>query len=83
MKCEAELDLSWTKDCVLMKHHDNRIGANFMITSTKFYVPRVTLSINDNTKFLEILKQGFKRTISRKSYISEITTQPKTAIWIM
>ena len=35
-----------------------------MITSTKLYVPVVTLSINDNIKFLEKIKQGFKRTIS-------------------
>ena len=33
------------------------------------------MSIND--KFLENIKQGFKRTISWKKYRSEITTQPK------
>ena len=37
-----------------------------MITSIKLYVPVVTLSINDNTKLLENIKQGFKRTISCK-----------------
>ena len=35
-----------------------------MITSTKRYVPVITLSVNDNMKFSEHLKQGFKRTIS-------------------
>ena len=37
---------------------------NFMINGTKLYVPAVTLSINDNIKFLENIKQEFKRTIS-------------------
>ena len=35
------------------------------------------MSINDNIKFLENIKQGFKRTISWNKYRSEITTQPK------
>ena len=42
-----------------------------------FYVPLVTLLINDNIKFLENIKQGFKRTISWNKYRSEITTQTK------
>ena len=48
-----------------------------MITSTKLYVPVVTLPINDNIKFLEKIKQRFKRTISWKKYRSETTTQTK------
>ena len=47
-----------------------------MITSTKCYYPVVTLSIDD-IKFLENVKQGFKRTISCSKYRSEITTQQK------
>ena len=47
--CEIELDLSRTKECVLVKHHNNLTGVNFMI----IYVPVVTLSMNDNMKFLE------------------------------
>ena len=52
-----------------------------MITSTKLYVPVITLSIKDNIKFWENIKQGFKRTISWNKYRSEITTQPKNNIW--
>ena len=52
-------------------------GAKFQITNTKFYVPVVTVSINDNIKFLENIKLGFKRTISWNKYRSEITTQTK------
>ena len=35
INCEIELDLSWTKDCVLIEHHDNISGVNSMITGTK------------------------------------------------
>ena len=52
-------------------------SATFQINNAKLYVPVVTLSINDNIKFLENIKQGFKRTISWNKYRSEITTQPK------
>ena len=51
--------------------------ATLQISNTKLYVPLVTLSINDNIKFLQNIKQGFKRTISCKKYRSEITTQSK------
>ena len=52
-------------------------GATFQIKNAKIYVSVVTLSINDNVKFLENIKQGFKGTISWNKYRSEITTQPK------
>ena len=35
------------------------------------------MSIDDDTKFLENIKQGFKRTISWNKYRYEITAQPK------
>ena len=50
-------------------------GATFEIDNTKLYVPVFTLSVNDNIKFLENIKAGFKITISWKKYRSEITTQ--------
>ena len=62
-----------------MKHftaligNNHIIGKSFIITSTKLYVPVFTLSINGNIKFLENIKQGFKRTISWNKYRSEIT----------
>ena len=49
-------------------------GAKFQINNVTLYVPVATLSINDNTKFFENIKQGFKRTISWNKYRSEITT---------
>ena len=57
--------------------NNNTTGVNFVITSTKLYVPIVTLSVNYNIRFLENIKQGFKRTISWNKYRSEIATQPK------
>ena len=77
INCEIELDLSWTKNCVLTEQNSNITGVNFVITSTKLYVPVVTLLINDNNKFLENIKEGFKRTISWSKYRSEIATQIK------
>ena len=76
--CEIELDLSWEKDCVLIELHGNITGVNFMTTSTKLYALVVPLPINDNTKYLENIKQGFfLKKNSLNKYKSEITTQTK------
>ena len=48
-----------------------------MITETKFYVPIVTLSNQDNVELLQQLKSGFKRTINWKKYQSSIKTYAK------
>ena len=42
---------------------------------TKLYVPVVTLSTQNDNKLLEQLKPGFKRTIIRIKYRSEMTKQ--------
>ena len=42
INCEIELDLSRAKDCVLIEHHNNIAGVNFIVTSSKIYVPVVT-----------------------------------------
>ena len=52
-------------------------GKTFQINNAKCYVPVVILSTNDNIKFLENIKQAFKRTISWNKHRSEITTQAK------
>ena len=56
---------------------DNPENAIFEITDTKLYVPVVTLSKENDTKLLEQLKTGFKRTIKRNKYRSQMTIQPK------
>ena len=82
------IDKPWTKDCELIENQDKITGVNFIITTTKPYVPVVTLSINDDIKFLEKIKRRSKdkRTISWNKYRSEITTQPKSnhlIIWFI
>ena len=52
-------------------------GGTFQLNNAKHYVPVVPLSINDNIKFLENIKQGFKRTTSSNKCRSEIATQTK------
>ena len=43
----------------------------FAITDTKLYVPVVTLSTQENTKFLQQLKSSFKRVINWNKYLSK------------
>ena len=52
-------------------------GAKFKITDTKLYVPVVILSKENDTKLLEQLKSGFKRTIKWTKYRSQMTIQPQ------
>ena len=52
-------------------------SAMFQINNAKLYVSVFALSINDNVKFLENIKQGFKRIVSWNKYRSEIATQPR------
>ena len=95
---EIELDLKWTKNCVISQicktpqdpanpianppnpliQATQTTGATFKINNAKLYVLVVTLSINNNIKFLESVEKGFiSRTISWNKYRFEITTQPQ------
>ena len=53
------------------------IGAAFKIEDTKLYVLVVALSAENDNKLLEQLKTGFKRTITRNKYRSEMSNQTK------
>ena len=71
INCEVNLDLTWSRDCVIT----NSTGAGkFAITETKFYVPVVTLSTQDNAKLLQQVKSGFKTIISWNKYESSVKT---------
>ena len=89
---EVELILTWFKNCVLTGKSareadydanpvvykiDNPENATFKIMNTKLYVQVVTLSKEDDTKRLEQLKSGFKRTIKCNKYRSQMKIQPK------
>ena len=50
-------------------------GIEFQIKDTKLYVPFVTLSKENDTKLLEKLKSGFKKTIKWNKYKSQMTIQ--------
>ena len=90
INCEIDLDFTWSKISLTSEIsrtpkvvEDDPMdatqteGATFKINKTKLYVLVVTLPINDNIKFLENVKQGFKRTISWNKYWSEITALSK------
>ena len=86
INCEMELILTWSNKRVLADmtvdaDTDPAIiapsGATFKITDTKLNVPAVTLSKENDTKLLEQLKLGFKRTIKWNKYRSQITIQPQ------
>ena len=51
--------------------------ATFQLNSTRLYVPVLTLSINDDIRCLENIKQGLKGKISWNRYRPEITTTKK------
>ena len=68
INCEVNLILIWSSTCVIT----NSTGAGtFAITDTKLYVPVVTLSTQENTKFLQQLKSGSKRVINWNKYLSK------------
>ena len=92
INCEVELILNWLKNCMLISkatrnanysvdpnvHEINNLeNATFQITDTKLYVPDVTLSKENDTKRLEQLKSGFKRTIKWNKYRSQMGIQPQ------
>ena len=71
INCEVNLILTWTSTCVLISTVAQNLAARFAITDTKLYVPVVTLSRQENTKFLQQLISGFKRVINWNKYLSK------------
>ena len=69
--CEVNLILTWSSTCVLIATNIQNQAATFAITDTKLYVPVVTLSTQNNTKFLQQLNSGFKRVINWNKYLSK------------
>ena len=71
INCEVNLILTWSSTCVLISTKIRNQNPTFAITDTKLYVPVVTLSTQENTKFLQQLKTGFKRVINWNKYLSK------------
>ena len=80
INCEVNVILTWSSTCVLIATNIPNQNATFAITDTKLYVPVVTLSTQENTKFLQQLKSGFKRVINWNKYLSKpiISTKSKS-----
>ena len=64
INCEINIDLTWSKNCIIVARDIANQGTTFPIADTKCYFPVVTLSTQDNAKMLEQLRFGFKRTIN-------------------
>ena len=71
INCEVNLILTWSSTCVLIATNTPNQNATFAITDTKLYVPVVTLSTQENTKFFQQLKSGFKRVINWNKSLSK------------
>ena len=71
INCEVNLILTWSSTCVLIATNVQNQNATFTITDTKLYVPVVTLSTQENTKFFQQLKSGFKRVITWNKCLSK------------
>ena len=85
--------LSWYANCVITSlekrlvtaaqgdnpaaYDDSTTNATCKITDCKLYVPVVTLSAENDSKLLEQLKTGFKRTLKWNKYRSEMSNQCK------
>ena len=74
INCEVNIILTWSPTCVISSATGE---TKFKITETKLHVPVVTLSTQDNSKLLQQLKSGFKRTINWNKYQSSIKTYPQ------
>ena len=91
---EIEYNSSWSRYCIIFEmsrttavpanppiptvEATHTTWAKFQINNAKLYVSVVTLLINDNVKFWENIKQGFKITIFWNKYKYKITIHLKS-----
>ena len=80
--CKIHLELNWNNDCVMYRTDTYAGGDNindrkttFQITSTKLYVPVVTLSTKDNENLAKQIDERFKRSVCWNEYKSKIETK--------
>ena len=70
--CQIHLEFNWSKDCVM----SSVVGATeFKITSTKWYVPIITLSSKGNSELVKLLEDGFNRPVYWNEYQTKIETR--------
>ena len=70
INCIIHLELNWYNNCVMYGANTYAVGDNinkrettFQITSTKLYVPIITLSTKDNVNLTKHLNERFKRAV--------------------
>ena len=71
--CEISLQLIWSEECFLVAGTLADQEPAFRITDTKFYVPVITLSTQDNINLLKQSESVFKRIINWNKYLSKAT----------
>ena len=86
INCKLHLELNWNNNCVMYGADTYAGGDNvsnrettLKITSTKLYVPIVTLSTKDNVNLTKQLNEGFKRSVYWNEYKSKIETKEAEA----
>ena len=82
INCKIHLELHWNNNCVMYDTNTYLAGDNvnnrettFQITSTKLYVPIITLSTKDNVNLTKQLNEGFKRSVYWNKYKSKLETK--------
>ena len=71
ISCEINIILIWSANCVIICTNVANQNPTFEITETKFYVPVITLSTQDNSKLLPQIKSGFKQAINWNEYLTK------------
>ena len=81
INCKIHLELNWNNNVVMYGADTYAGGDNanvrdttFKITSTKLYVPIVTLSTKDNVNLTKQLNEGFKKSVYWNEYKSKTET---------
>ena len=86
INCKIHLELNWDNNCAMYGtdtysggDNANNSETTFKITSTKLYVPIVTLSTKDNVNLTKQLNEGFKRSVYWNNYKSKKETKEADA----
>ena len=83
INCKIHIELNWDNNCVMYgadayAADNNNRETTFQITSTKLYVPVVTLLTKDNENLIKQLDEGFKTSVYWNECKSKIETKTET-----
>ena len=77
INCGISLQLKRSRNCIIVAATTNNQNPTCQINDTKLYVPVVTLSTQENIKFLKELEFGFRRTINWDRYLAKTKNQAR------